>query len=167
MRNLLARLVGKPRDLRDPRIFHHVSLIAFFAWVGLGSDGLSSSAYGPEEAFRHLGEHRYLAVFLAVAMAGTVFVISATYSRVIEHFPAGGGGYAAGFGLGSNSTPMSCTPDTPSIMQWCTLPKSALRSRSSPSTWWSSHSGRSRSSGRAKRRDTRRASCVRSPGARS
>lgn len=93
MRGVLARLVGKPRDLRDPKIFHHVSLVAFFAWVGLGSDGLSSSAYGPEEAFRHLGEHRYLAAFLAVAMAATVIIISATYSRIIEHFPAGGGGY--------------------------------------------------------------------------
>ena len=93
MRGVFARLVGKPRDLRDPKIFHHVSLVAFFAWVGLGSDGLSSSAYGPEEAFRHLGEHRYLAAFLAVAMAATVIIISATYSRIIEHFPAGGGGY--------------------------------------------------------------------------
>ena len=33
----------------------------FLAWVGLGADGLSSSAYGPEEAFRALGEHTYLA----------------------------------------------------------------------------------------------------------
>jgi amino acid transporter len=90
---LLARLIGKPRDLRDPKVFHHVSLIAFFAWVGLGADGLSSSAYGPEEAFRALNGHYYLAVFLAVAMAGTVFIISYTYSRIIEHFPAGGGGY--------------------------------------------------------------------------
>src|SRR5262245_16704856 len=90
---LLARLIGKPRDLRDPKVFHHVSLIAFFAWVGLGADGLSSSAYGPEEAFRALNGHYYMAVFLAVAMAATVFIISYAYSRIIEHFPAGGGGY--------------------------------------------------------------------------
>src|SRR4051812_23482658 len=32
-----------------------MSLIAFLAWVGLGADGLSSSAYGPEEAFKALG----------------------------------------------------------------------------------------------------------------
>jgi len=31
----------------DPRIFHHVTLVAFLAWVGLGADGLSSSGYGP------------------------------------------------------------------------------------------------------------------------
>jgi amino acid transporter len=91
--SLRERLFGKPRDLRDPKLFHHVSLIAFFAWVGLGADGLSSSAYGPDEAFRHLEGHWYLAVFLAFALAMTVFIISYGYSRIIEHFPAGGGGY--------------------------------------------------------------------------
>ncbi len=77
----------------DPRIFHHVSLAAFLAWVGLGADGLSSSAYGPEEAFKALGSHAYLAVWLAFLTAFTVFVISLAYSKVIELFPAGGGGY--------------------------------------------------------------------------
>ena len=44
-------LVGKPLDLADHSIHHHISLIAFLAWVGLGADGLSSSCYGPSEAF--------------------------------------------------------------------------------------------------------------------
>ena len=44
-------LLGKPRDVKDPNVFHRVSLVAFLAWVGLGADGLSSSAYGPAEAF--------------------------------------------------------------------------------------------------------------------
>ena len=88
------RLFGRRKDFRDPSIFHHVSLVAFFAWVGLGADGLSSSAYGPEEAFKSLGEgHRYMAVFLALAVALTVFIISYGYSRIIEQFPQGGGGY--------------------------------------------------------------------------
>ncbi len=86
-------LVGKPRDPMDPRVFHHVTLVAFLAWVGLGADGLSSSAYGPEEAFRALGSHSYLAVILALMIAGTVLIISACYSKVIEVFPGGGGGY--------------------------------------------------------------------------
>src|SRR5450756_1141976 len=77
----------------DPRIFQHVTLVAFLAWVGLGADGLSSSSYGPEEAFKALGQHGYLAVLLALATAFTVFVISYAYSRIIEHFPHGGGGY--------------------------------------------------------------------------
>ena len=86
-------LVGKPKDVEDPHIFHKISLIAFLAWIGLGADGLSSSAYGPDEAFRRLGTHTELAVFLAIATAVTVFVISFAYSRIIEHFPTGGGGY--------------------------------------------------------------------------
>ena len=86
-------LFGKPKDPLDPRVFHQVSLVAFLAWVGLGADGLSSSAYGPEEAYLALGEHFYLALPLAILMAVTVFVISASYSHIIELFPTGGGGY--------------------------------------------------------------------------
>jgi len=29
-------IVGKPKDIRDPRLFHSLSLVAFLAWVGLG-----------------------------------------------------------------------------------------------------------------------------------
>ncbi|MBI1848786.1 MAG: APC family permease [Planctomycetes bacterium] len=86
-------LFGRPHDLGDRSIFHRLSLIPFLAWIGLGADGLSSSSYGPEEAFRTLGEHKYLAIALAMMMAGTIFVISAAYSRIIEQFPHGGGGY--------------------------------------------------------------------------
>ena len=86
-------LFGARRDVKDQRIFHRISLIAFLAWVGLGADGLSSSSYGPEEAFRTLGSHTYLAVGLAIATALTVFIISYAYTRVVEHFPFGGGGY--------------------------------------------------------------------------
>src|SRR5258706_1146135 len=93
MEKLKRLIFGKPRDLKDPHIFHHVPLIAFLAWVGLGADGLSSSAYGPEAAFKALGQHAYLAVILAVMMAGTVMLISLAYSKMIELFPGGGGGY--------------------------------------------------------------------------
>jgi amino acid transporter len=86
-------LFGPPKDVRDPAAFHKLSLVALLAWVGLGADGLSSSAYGPEETFRALGEHTGLAFFLAIATAGTVFIISYGYSRIIEQFPSGGGGY--------------------------------------------------------------------------
>jgi amino acid transporter len=92
-RSLLRVLIGAPRDVHEPGIFHRLSLIAFLAWVGLGSDGLSSSCYGPEEAFLALGHHQYLAVFLAMLMALTVFIISASYSQTIDLFPTGGGGY--------------------------------------------------------------------------
>jgi amino acid transporter len=90
---VMRKVVGPPRDLRDRSLFHRLSLIAFLAWVGLGADGLSSSAYGPEECFKTLKEHTYLAIALAFVMAATVTVISIAYRRVIEAFPSGGGGY--------------------------------------------------------------------------
>src|SRR5215813_13808632 len=86
-------VLGGPKNLLDPHLFHSLSLAAFLAWVGLGADGLSSSAYGPEEAFKNLGNHQYLAVFLALLTAFTVIIIAAAYSKIIEHFPFGGGGY--------------------------------------------------------------------------
>ena len=97
---MLARLrgwlLGGPKNLFDPRIHHRLALIAFFAWVGLGSDGLTSSCYGPEEAFVQLGQHHYLAVYLVVAIVATVFIVSASYNYIIELFPSGGGGYVVG-----------------------------------------------------------------------
>ncbi len=89
---------GAPKDVKDPHAFHKLSLVALLAWVGLGADGLSSSAYGPDEAYRALLDekgttHTGLAIFLAAATALTVFIISYGYSRIIEQFPAGGGGY--------------------------------------------------------------------------
>jgi len=86
-------VLGGEKSVRDPRIFHRLSLIAFFAWVGLGADGLSSSNYGPQEAFLSLGDHRHLALYLAVLTALTVITISLSYSQIIELFPTGGGGY--------------------------------------------------------------------------
>jgi amino acid transporter len=86
-------IIGPPKSIKDPSLFHKLALIPLLAWIGLGADGLSSSSYGPEEAFKTLGQHTYLAVALALATAFTVFVISYAYSRIIEYFPSGGGGY--------------------------------------------------------------------------
>jgi len=86
-------LFGSPRDPFDSETRRSISLIAFFAWVGLGADGISSSCYGPEEAFLALKGHEALAIYLAIATAITVFIISYAYTQVIELFPNGGGGY--------------------------------------------------------------------------
>ncbi|MCX6154866.1 MAG: APC family permease [Candidatus Kapabacteria bacterium] len=86
-------LFGSPRNVNDSGLFHKIALIPLLAWVGLGSDGLSSSAYGPEEIFRSIQGHTYLALFLILAVAFTIFIISYAYTRIIEHFPHGGGGY--------------------------------------------------------------------------
>ena len=85
--------VGRALNPRDKNVFHQLALIAFFAWVGLGADGLSSTCYGPEETFIALGHHPHLSVFVAMATALTIIIISMSYSQIIELFPAGGGGY--------------------------------------------------------------------------
>jgi amino acid transporter len=86
-------LLGKALDPLKSETRHSLALVAFLAWVGLGADGLSSSAYGPEESFRALGEHTHLGLYLALATALTVFIIALAYNQVIELFPTGGGGY--------------------------------------------------------------------------
>lgn len=86
-------VVGEARDPHDPDMFHKLSLIAFFAWVGLGGDGLSSSCYGPAEAFQVMGAYPHLAVLVAFASAITIVVIATAYAQIIELFPTGGGGY--------------------------------------------------------------------------
>src|SRR5512140_3921130 len=93
LRRLKTLVIGGKHDIEDTSIFHKLALIAFFAWVGLGADGLSSSCYGPEETFLALQGHTYLAVFVAIMSGITVMVISASYSQIIELFPTGGGGY--------------------------------------------------------------------------
>ncbi len=86
-------VIGGARSVKDPELFQKISLVALLAWVGLGSDGLTSSCYGPEEAFLALGVHTPLGLFVAAAIVITIFVIAASYSQIIEAFPSGGGGY--------------------------------------------------------------------------
>ena len=88
-------ILGKPLNELNPNIKSHIALIAVIAWVGLGADGLSSSAYGPEQAFLALGHHTHIAIYLALATAITVFLISLSYNQLISIFPNGGGGYKA------------------------------------------------------------------------
>jgi len=93
LQRLKTLILGGKHNIEDTTLFHKLSLIAFFAWVGLGADGLTSSCYGPEEAFLAFHGHIYLSVFVALMSGITVFVIAASYSQIIELFPSGGGGY--------------------------------------------------------------------------
>lgn len=86
-------LLGRALNPRDKSVFHQLSLVAFFAWVGLGADGLSSICYGPSEAFKALGEHTYLSLFVALATAMTIWILAKSEAQVMEMFPSGGGGY--------------------------------------------------------------------------
>lgn len=92
-RALKNLFIGRERELTDHSLFHKLSLVALLAWVGLGADGLSSSCYGPEEAYKVLVAHPPLAVFVALMAAATVVIICVSYSQIIALFPAGGGGY--------------------------------------------------------------------------
>jgi len=64
MKTITAALFGAPLDPFSSQTRQHVVLVAFLAWIGLGADGLSSSCYGPEEAFLALGEHTHLALYM-------------------------------------------------------------------------------------------------------
>src|SRR5437660_1584398 len=86
-------LFGTPVDPFNQKSLKYVYLIAFLAWIGLGADGLSSSCYGPEDAYLALGTHTHFALYIAMATALTVFVIALGYNQVVELFPSGGGGY--------------------------------------------------------------------------
>lgn len=92
-RRLKKVVFGKSRNPQDSGIFHKISLVALLAWVGLGADGLSSSCYGPQEAFLALNGHVHLSIFVALATVITIFIISTSYSHIVELFPHGGGGY--------------------------------------------------------------------------
>jgi len=93
LKKLRDLFIGVPRNPFEKTTRKNIALIAFLAWIGLGADGLSSSSYGPEEAFLALGNHYHLALYLAILTAITVFIISLAYNQVIELFPSGGGGY--------------------------------------------------------------------------
>ncbi|NTW69332.1 MAG: APC family permease [Chlorobiaceae bacterium] len=93
VRQIKTFFIGGARDFRDHKIFHQLALSAFLAWVGLGSDGLSSSCYGPAEAFKALQGHPTLGIFVALGTGITILIIASSYSHIIELFPHGGGGY--------------------------------------------------------------------------
>ncbi|HEY1847836.1 MAG TPA: APC family permease, partial [Opitutaceae bacterium] len=97
-------LFGREKSLADRNLFHSLSLIAVFAWVGLGADGLSSSCYGPEETFKALAGNTHLSLFVALASVVTIIAICASYSQIIGLFPTGGGGYLVASKLISPAT---------------------------------------------------------------
>lgn len=98
--------IGKAKLIQDKGLFHKLTLVAFFAWIGLGSDGISSSCYGPEEAYRNLLGHTSLAIFVALGTVFTIVIISSSYNQIVRLFPHGGGGYLVGSKLLSPTTGM-------------------------------------------------------------
>lgn len=93
MVNLKKLIFGQPINPMHPSTRKHLALITLLAWIGLGADALSSSCYGPEEAYLAVGANSQLALYVAIFTVFTIFIISAGYSQIIELFPSGGGGY--------------------------------------------------------------------------
>jgi len=98
--------IGRAKAIEDKGLFHKLTLVAFFAWIGLGADGISSSCYGPEEAYRNLLGHPSLAIFVALGTVFTIIIISSSYNQIVRLFPHGGGGYLVGSKLLSPTTGM-------------------------------------------------------------
>ena len=94
---MLSRLrqffLGPPINPMHSKTRESLALASLLAWVGLGADALSSSCYGPAEAYIALGKLSHLALFVAAITILTIFIISFGYNQVIELFPNGGGGY--------------------------------------------------------------------------
>lgn len=93
LKNIKNILLGKPRNINDPSFLKKITFIPIIAWIGLGADGLSSAAYGPEEAYRALNHFTHLAPLIGLATVVTIFIISKCYANIIQHFPSSGGGY--------------------------------------------------------------------------
>jgi amino acid transporter len=85
--------LGAPKDPLAAGTAQKLALTVFFAWIGLGADGISSACYGPEQAFLALGQHTILAFWLVILTIVTVSLIAYAYNRIIHLFPNGGGGY--------------------------------------------------------------------------
>ena len=85
--------VSPKKQFFGKAFFHNTSLIPFFAFVGLGADSISSSCYGPEEAFLSLNGYYHLIVFVGLLAILTISIISTSYCQIIKLFPHGGGGY--------------------------------------------------------------------------
>ena len=75
-------VIGKERQLDEHGLFHKLSLVALLAWVGLGADGLSSSCYGPEEAFKALNGHTHLSLFVALVHIVVNLVVDLLYGVI-------------------------------------------------------------------------------------
>lgn len=93
MKRRYSWLLGEKKDPLSQGTAQKLALTVFFAWVGLGADGISSSCYGPEQSFLALGQHTDLAFWLVGLSIITVALIAYACNRIIHLFPYGGGGY--------------------------------------------------------------------------
>jgi hypothetical protein len=53
-RGATVLIIGGAKSPHDKTLFHKLSLIAFFAWIGLGADGRTSSFLGSGSSIIHV-----------------------------------------------------------------------------------------------------------------
>ena len=95
-KKIRALLFGAPKDVQSEHTFHSSRSSRCSPGSGSAPTGCRRRRTAPRRrsassSRRH--DYSSLAVGLALGTALTVFIISYAYSRIIEHFPSGGGGY--------------------------------------------------------------------------
>lgn len=65
------------------------------AWIAMGGDLLGSCVYGPDVLGRASGGHRGVLAVAGAATIATLGLLALAYTRMVAHFPHGGGGYTA------------------------------------------------------------------------
>ncbi|ACL64389.1 amino acid permease-associated region [Anaeromyxobacter dehalogenans 2CP-1] len=95
MRRLRHAVLGTDPDLSDPRVLDRVTVGVLAAWIAMGGDLLGSCVYGPDVLGRASGGHRGVLVVAGLATLATLAVLALAYTRMVVHFPHGGGGYTA------------------------------------------------------------------------
>ncbi|ABC80754.1 APC family permease [Anaeromyxobacter dehalogenans] len=95
MRRLRHAVLGTDRDLSDPRVLDRVTVGVLAAWIAMGGDLLGSCVYGPDVLGRASGGHRGVLVVAGLATLATLGILALAYTRMVVHFPHGGGGYTA------------------------------------------------------------------------
>lgn len=95
LRQLREALLGADRDASDPRVLERVTVGVFAAWIAMGGDLLGSCVYGPDVLGRASAGGRSILVVAAGATLVTLALLALAYTRMVAHFPHGGGGYTA------------------------------------------------------------------------
>lgn len=95
LQQIRIALFGSDRDVHDPHLFQRITVGAFAAWIAMGGDLLGSCVYGPDLLGRSSGGHRGVVFVAMCATLLTLALLALAYTRMVERFPHGGGGYTA------------------------------------------------------------------------
>jgi amino acid transporter len=88
-------VLGSDRDVYDPRVFERITVGVVMAWIAMGGDLLGSCVYGPDVLTRASSANRSVLIVAGVATLLTLGILAFAYTRMVAHFPHGGGGYTA------------------------------------------------------------------------